>query len=321
MIRDSLNRTFRNLRISLTAACNYSCEYCVPKDYKLQRLEDELKSEQLHRLLQLLLKSVPINKLRITGGEPLIARSFDEFIADLNYPQITDIGLTTNGQFIHKKIQQILSSKINRVNLSLDTLDADKFAQIANGGDLKTVLEGVELLRAHKMRMKINAVIMRGINDDQIMPLLDYCLDNGIELRFIELMRMGHLQDVKLHQKLFFSMEEILEHIAKHYSYTQTTSARDATAIRYKIEDDGIFGIIANSSQPFCRTCTRLRLTSNGQLYGCISNHEHQDLVPLLSMDEEQALNQLRRQLVTALRSKQSYSFGGEATVMKFLGG
>ena len=321
MIQDSLKRSFRNLRISLTCACNYSCEYCVPKDYQLQREPDELDASQLLRLTRLLLQSSPINKVRITGGEPLLSQNFDEFIAGIDDPQITDLALTTNGQLIKRKIKQIRKSKIARVNISLDTLDASKFAQIANGGDLQSVLEGIALLRAEKMRLKVNMVVMRGINDDQILPLLDYCLDNGIELRFIELMRMGHLKNSPLYEQWFFPMGEILETIAQSYDYSPTTATRDATAVRYKIEDDGVFGIIANSSQPFCRTCTRLRLTSNGQLYGCLSSQSYQDLRPLLDMDESQALAELQRQLIMALKSKQSYSFGGETTVMKFIGG
>ena len=321
MIQDSLKRSFRNLRISLTGACNYSCEYCVPKDYQLQREPDELDASQLLRLTRLLLQSSPINKVRITGGEPLLSHNFDEFIAGIDDPQITDLALTTNGQLIKRKIRQIRKSRIARVNISLDTLDASKFAQIANGGDLRSVLEGITLLRAEKMRLKVNMVVMRGVNDDQILPLLDYCLDNGIELRFIELMRMGHLKNSPLYEQWFFSMGEILETIAQSYDYSPTTATRDATAVRYKIEDDGVFGIIANSSQPFCRTCTRLRLTSNGQLYGCLSNQSYQDLRPLLDMEDSQALAELQRQLIMALKSKQSYSFGGETTVMKFIGG
>ena len=321
MIQDSLKRSFKNLRISLTAACNYSCSYCVPPDYRLQRDPNELDSAQLHKLLNLLLQSTPIAKLRITGGEPLLAHGFEDFIARLDYPQIQDIGLTTNGQLVPRKIKTITSSRISRVNLSLDTLDPEQFVKLAGGGDLATVLRGVQLLREHGMRLKINMVVMRGVNHEQIIPMLEYCLDNGVELRFIELMRMGHLKSAELYDQWFFPMEEILTTIGEHYDYSPTTAARDATAVRYKVEEGGVFGIIANSSQPFCRTCNRLRLTSNGQLYGCLSNHNHHNLLPLLELEPEEALTRLHKTLMLALKDKQSYAFGGETTVMKFIGG
>jgi cyclic pyranopterin phosphate synthase len=164
-------------------------------------------------------------------------------------------------------------------------------------------------------------VPMHHVNDDQILPLLDYALERGIELRFIELMNMGHLQASPAYQREFFSMESILERIASRYSFSRTDAPFDSTAVRYEISQKGTFGIIANESEPFCRNCTRLRLSSNGALYGCLSNARSSDIRSLLALPDEQAQAELHQVLLGALADKQSENFQGEVTVMKFIGG
>ena len=183
------------------------------------------------------------------------------------------------------------------------------------------MLEGLDLLRNAGLKIKINMVPMRSQNADQIMPMLEYCLERGFELRFIELMSMGHLRYGNQFQKDFFGMEEILETISEHYEFTRTDAPYDSTAVRFEIPDAGFFGIIANESEPFCSSCTRLRLSSNGFLYGCLSNSAHHDMKPILELPHHQAMAQLQSLLVRALADKQDISFKGEVTVMKFIGG
>jgi cyclic pyranopterin phosphate synthase len=210
---------------------------------------------------------------------------------------------------------------MKRINVSLDTLDREHFRAIARSGDLNTVLHGIELMQAGGLKVKINMVPMHHVNDDQILPLLDYALERGIELRFIELMNMGHLQASPAYQREFFSMESILERIASRYSFSRTDAPFDSTAVRYEIPQKGTFGIIANESEPFCRNCTRLRLSSNGALYGCLSNARSSDIRSLLALPDEQAQAELHQVLLGALADKQSENFQGEVTVMKFIGG
>jgi cyclic pyranopterin phosphate synthase len=151
--------------------------------------------------------------------------------------------------------------------------------------------------------------------------MLDYCLERGIELRFIELMNMGHLRRSQAFQRDFFGMEEILALIAGRYEFTRTDAPYDSTAVRFEIPGQGTFGIIANETEPFCSSCTRLRLSSNGFLYGCLSNAANHDMRPVLDMPEHQAMARLQSMLVRALGDKQDLSFKGEVTVMKFIGG
>ncbi len=162
---------------------------------------------------------------------------------------------------------------------------------------------------------------MRTQNADQIMPMLDYCLERGFELRFIELMSMGHLRHGNAFARDFLGMNEILELISTRYAFARTDAPFDSTAVRFEIPHHGVFGVIANETEPFCSACTRLRLSSNGYLYGCLSNASSHDVKPILDLPEHHALAQLQSMLVRALGDKQDLSFKGEVTVMKFIGG
>ncbi len=321
MIIDRFGRQFKNLRVSLTAACNYACTYCVPDGKRLLAADSELAGDDLLRLIELIVATAGIEKVRITGGEPLLAKKFDRVLERVMQLGLSDVSLTTNGQLIPRKAEVFRASGIQRVNVSLDTLDAGKFRSIARSGDLATVLDGIHLLQSMGIRIKINMVPMRGVNEDQILPLLKYCLERDIELRFIELMNMGHLRSSNAYQEQFFGMADILEMIATEFEFSATEAPYDSTALRYKISHGGTFGIIANESQPFCQGCTRLRLSSNGHLYGCLSNSKHYDLTELLGLPEALAIAKLQRLLGSALGDKQTVSFSGETTVMKFIGG
>ncbi len=321
MIVDALGRRFRNLRVSLTAACNYACTYCVPDGKKLQAADHELSAEALSYAVELLVDAAGIEKLRITGGEPLLSPKFDALLPQVMKLPLADVSVTTNGQLILRKADLIAQSGLKRINVSLDTLDPERFRAIARGGDLATVLEGMALMREAGLRIKVNMVPMRTRNAEQILPMLDFCLEHGMELRYIELMNMGHLRYGNGFQRDFLGMEEILETIAGRYEFTRTDAPYDSTAVRFEIPGHGFFGVIANETEPFCSSCTRLRLSSNGRLYGCLSNAANHDMRPVLALPHHQAMARLQSTLVQALADKQDLSFKGEVTVMKFIGG
>ena len=321
MIIDHYGRQFRNLRLSLTAACNYACTYCVPDGKRLMPAKHELDGEQMLSLVELLKSVAGLTKLRITGGEPLLSPKFDMLLPGIMALGFEDVSLTTNGQLVPRKLEVIAQSGIRRINVSLDTLDPNHFRDIARSGDLATVLEGIDMLLDLGIRIKVNMVPMRGQNEDQILPLLEYCLQRDIELRFIELMNMGHLKQSGQYGEQFFGMQDILSLIESQYSISPAPAPFDSTAVRYEIDGQGTFGIIANESAPFCRTCTRLRLSSNGKLFGCLSNAKSYDLTDLLSLPEALAVAKLQRHLGLALADKQDLAFQGEVTVMKFIGG
>jgi len=321
MIVDAQGRRFRNLRVSLTAACNYACEYCVPNGKRLIAAEDELSADRMIRAVELLVAAAGIEKVRITGGEPLVSPKFDAFLPAVMRQPLGDVSITTNGQLLERKADLIIESGIRRLNVSLDTLNPLAFSKIARGGDLATVLRGVERMLAAGLKIKINMVPMRHANLDQVIPLLEFSLERGIELRYIELMNMGHLKHSPDYQRRFVGQAELLSMISERYSFARTDASYDSTSIRYEIPDVGTFGIIANESEPFCSACTRLRLSSNGFLYGCLSNARRHFVGDLLDKPDHVALPQLQGLLVRALGDKQSTTFRGEVTVMKFIGG
>lgn len=163
-------------------------------------------------------------------------------------------------------------------------------------------------------------VAMRS-NADQILPMLDYCFERGIELRFIELMNMGHLRRGTTYRREFLGMDDILATIAARHEFARTDAPFDSTSVRYEIPGKGAFGVIANESEPFCASCTRLRLSSNGYLYGCLSNSRNHAVRDLLALPDDAAREALRERLAHALADKQPVQFKGGATVMKFIGG
>lgn len=322
MIVDRQGRRFRNLRVSLTAACNYACTYCVPDGKRLVAAQDELSAESLVRGVAFLIEAAGIERLRVTGGEPLVSPKLDAFLHGVSRLGLQDIAITTNGQLLSKKLPLLLDCGIRRLNVSLDTLNADAFRRIARGGDLGSVLKGLDEARAAGLKIKLNMVPLRGQNLDQVVPLLDYCLEHGFELRFIELMRMGHLaRDSNAFNQQFIGMPGLLELIGERHPYVQADAPVDATALRYEVPGRGFFGVIANESVPFCRTCSRLRLSSTGWLHGCLSSSNRHYIGDLLDKPRHQALPALQRLLVSALADKQEVAFSGGVTIMKIIGG
>lgn len=321
MIVDAQGRRFRNLRVSLTAACNYACTYCVPNGRRLQAAVAELGATDLLRAVRLLIESAGIEKLRITGGEPLLSPKFDEFLPAAIRLPLKDVSVTTNGQLLPRKAALIVDSGLKRINISLDTLNPLAFRAIAKSGDLATVLRGIDLMREGGLKVKVNMVPLKSANVDQILPLLDYCLERGVELRFIELMNMGHLRGGGAYGRDFFGMDDILALIATRHKFARTDASYDSTSVRYEIPGKGVFGVIANETEPFCASCTRLRLSSNGYLYGCLSSSKRHALTDVLSLPDDQAHAVLQRRLMGALADKQPVHFKGEVTMMKFIGG
>ena len=321
MIIDKLGRSFQNLRVSLTAACNYACTYCVPNGKRLLASSDEMSGEDTIKAISLLIETAGIKKVRLTGGEPLLSNKFDLVATQINQLGLNDVSITTNGQLLPRKIKVISESGFRRINVSLDTLNATYFRQIARSGDLETVLRGIQMLQEVGISVKINMVPMRGHNDDQILPMLDYCLENNIELRFIELMKMGHLQNNQEFNNQFFGLEDILTLIGTAHQFKQIESPKDSTAVRYCVENLGRFGIIANESAPFCEGCNRLRLSANARIYGCLSSTASHSIKDILMLPRSKAVVEMKKILGAAISAKQLSSFRGETTVMKFIGG
>ena len=320
MIVDPFGRQFKNLRVSLTAACNYACTYCVPHGEKRHSAKYELNDQQLIRSVELIRQLTQVDKLRITGGEPLLSPKFESFLSAVSTQGFSDISITTNGQLLADKAKFIAACGIKRINVSLDTLNPHEFRSISKAGDLFSVLTGIETVLSLGLSVKINMVPLRRLNIDQIMPLLNYCLERNIELRYIELMRMGHLANNSEFDRDYLPMSYILSEIGKHYQFARADAPFDSTSIRFNIPGRGSFGIIANESEPFCSSCTRLRLSSSGYLHGCLSSSNKHYIGDILDLPDEDALLAMSNRLFAALGDKQMIFRGGE-TVMRLIGG
>ena len=316
---DIFGREFKSLRVSLTQYCNFSCVYCVPEGKKFQRLKDELSPDEFRKSIALIDGVVGLKKLRVTGGEPLTYKNFDEFIGQLsNFPHI-EKSITTNASMLEEKIGILIDAGFGRINISIDSIDPARFREISRGGNYTKVFRGIDKCLKLGLEIKFNMVPMRTHNYSDIIELLDYCLENGITLRYIELMKMGHVQS--FFEKDYVSQREILDLISKKYKFDKASTEKSSTSQIYKISGKGQFGIIANESMSFCHGCDRLRLTSNGCIYGCISSIRNYDIRELIELGQSKAEAGLREILLKAMKDKQMEGFVGAPTYMKHIGG
>ena len=275
-IKDKLGRPIRDLRISVTDRCNFRCDYCMPKeifgdDYVFLPKDELLTFEEMVRIAKVYAE-LGVKKLRITGGEPLLRRNLYQLIAELNQIDgIEDIGMTTNGLLLKKHGQKLYDAGLRRINVSLDAIDNEVF-QAINNRNIKatTILDQIDYAVSIGFHVKVNVVIQKGINDDQIIPMVDYFKDKNIEIRFIEFMDVGN--DNGWDFSKVVTKNEMLDMIESHFDIEPVPPKYlGEVAKYYKHKDNGAqFGLITSVSASFCSTCTRARLSSDGKFYGCL---------------------------------------------------
>ncbi|MDW8256416.1 MAG: GTP 3',8-cyclase MoaA [Acidobacteriota bacterium] len=291
-VRDQYQRPAKDLRISVTDRCNFRCLYCMPlPEYAWVERKELLTFEEITRLTRLFVQ-LGVEKIKLTGGEPLLRRDLEDLIARLAaIPGLRDLCLTTNGALLAEKAERLRAAGLHRVNVSLDTLDAEKFRRITQWGQLERVLEGLfEAKRVGLHPVKINAVIERGMNEDDIVPLARFALEHGFALRFIEYMDVGTTNNWRWEKVL--PKAEIVRILAREFPLREIGRERESdTAVRYQLADGrGDIGIIASVTEPFCAGCTRVRLTSDGKLVTCLFSAGGYDVKALLrgnASDEE----------------------------------
>lgn len=321
MIKDFKGRRFKSLRVSLTSACNLACTYCVPEKGMLRVHKNELSGEQMYRAIELLTNELGLEKIRLTGGEPLISKKLYDILPKLNQLPLKELCITTNGQILFDKIDFLEEHGIQRINVSLDTLNPARYDQMTRGGSLLKTVQGIKAAVDRGFKVKVNMIPINGTNEDEVVSLLDFCLEHGIELRYIELMQMGHLANPNVYGQKLFSMQNILDAIGQKYDFSSCEAAKSSTALRFEIKGKGHFGVIANNSCPFCSHCDRLRLSSEGEIYGCLSSTDKYSIVPFLELPEEETRKELHNVLRNALTAKRKNAFTGSITNMKSVGG
>jgi GTP 3',8-cyclase len=279
---DRYNREINYLRVSITDRCNLRCSYCMPKEgVSLIGHDDVLRYEEILRIIRIA-AGIGISKVRITGGEPLVRRGACDFIAALSATEgLSDISLTTNGILLADFAAKLFTAGVKRINISLDSLNAEKYAQITRGGDLSAVLTGIdEVHRVGFSPIKINIVAIKGFNEDEIMDFAELSLRKPYQVRFIELMDVG--RPALDYSSRYLSNTIVKELIGRHYLLERANGTRtkmDGPAEIYRIAGAaGEIGFISPLSQQFCHSCNRLRLTANGQLRACLLSNEHIDL-------------------------------------------
>ena len=270
MVHDTFQRPLRNLRLSVTDRCNLRCQYCMPEaEYTWLPKHDVLTFEEIDRLVGIFV-GLGVDKLRVTGGEPLLRTNLPVLVSQLaRHTTVRDLAMTTNGILLAAHAAALKHAGLRRVTVSLDTLQRERFLKLTRQDELTRTLAGIDTAAREFPGFKIDTVVIRGVNDDEIVDLVAFARERGAEIRFIEYMDVGGATGWTAHQVV--SRAEILESIVDAFGpIAPADKEAAAPADRFRLADGTPFGIIASTTAPFCRDCDRARLTADGMLYTCL---------------------------------------------------
>jgi cyclic pyranopterin phosphate synthase len=276
---DKFGRQITDLRISVTDRCNFRCVYCRSADPENYRGRDELLSwEEFDRLAKIFL-GLGIQKVRVTGGEPLVREGVEDFIARLHALDVRDLSITTNGFLLADRLPRLIAAGLHRINISLDSLDPARFEQITRTTSFAAVMRGIDAVQNSSLASaKINAVLVRGINDDEVEAFAAFARERGVIMRFIEFMPLD--ADRHWHRSAVVPAAEVHERIHARWQLAPVAHQCSETARKYRFADGapGEIGLIAPVTQPFCGHCSRIRLTADGKLRTCLFSKDDHDL-------------------------------------------
>jgi len=285
---DRLGRGVRDLRISLTDRCNFRCRYCMPVEvfgpgYRFLPREDLLSFEEIVRITRLVVP-LGVEKVRLTGGEPLLRRGIEDLVAMLSSIEgVKDLAITTNGVLLAHHAEALALAGLSRVTVSLDAMDPEIFARMNGvGAKVDRVLAGINAAQTFGLKVKVNAVIQRGVNEGEVLPLARWAKAQGVDLRFIEYMDVGETNGWKLAEVV--SAAELLEILATEFDLVPRDPAyRGEVAVHWRHRDGvGEIGVISSVTRPFCRDCQRLRLSADGKFFTCLFAADGHDIRALL---------------------------------------
>ena len=282
---DPFLRKITYLRVSVTDRCDFRCVYCMSEHMMFLPKKDLLSLEELDRICTLFIQ-LGVRKVRLTGGEPLVRRGILDFIGGLSRHlgsnALDELTITTNGSQLAKKSKDLYDAGIRRINVSLDTLDADKFRQITRWGRFDQVIEGIRLAKQTGLKIKINTVALKGFNEDELFHLTEWCHEEGFDLTFIEVMPMGDIgNENRLGQ--YWSLDELRSRLETRYTLSDLAERTGGPARYVKVAETGQkIGFITPLSHNFCESCNRVRLTCTGELYMCLGQEDNADLKSLM---------------------------------------
>lgn len=306
MLRDSFGRTIDYLRISVTDRCNLRCFYCMPADgIDFVPREELLSYEEIEKLLRILVPA-GVRKVRFTGGEPFSRRGFVDFLGRVAaIPELNDIRITTNGSLCESHLATLKELGITQLNLSLDTMDAERFRKITRRDSFDVVHSCLKRMLELDFDVKINMVVMPGVNSKDIIPMAQLAIDNNLEVRYIEEMPFNGKGDLRMGE---WDHMRILKELQQHFPLHAIDSSAGATATTYTSPNmKGRLGIIAAYSRTFCGTCNRLRVSSTGQVRTCLYGKEELDLRSLIrtGASDDEIIHALAGRI--ALKPKDGY--------------
>ncbi|MCO4848728.1 MAG: GTP 3',8-cyclase MoaA [Yoonia sp.] len=300
---DPFARTIDYLRVSVTDRCDFRCVYCMSENMTFLPKKELLTLEELDRMCSAFIR-MGVKKLRITGGEPLVRRGimtfFEAMARHLKSGDLEELTLTTNGSQLEKYAAQLAGFGIKRVNVSLDTLDEEKFARVTRWGRLPQVLRGIEAAQAAGLRVKLNAVALKDFNEDELFTLTDWCAERDIDLTFIEVMPMGDLgNEDRIGQ--FWSLKDLRAQLETRGSLTDLPDRTGGPARYVRVDETGQkIGFITPLSHNFCESCNRVRITCTGEIYTCLGQEGHSDLRgPLRASENDAVLEDAIRHAIT----------------------
>lgn len=264
---DPHGRLIHKLRVQITDACNFRCFYCMPQQAQFTPSQNLLSAAEVVKICSNLV-DFGIDELRVSGGEPTLRKDFYDIVQGLSELALKRLGVTTNGFFLKDKLAEIKDTKCRHINISLDSLNPRTFRFITKTDYFKKVLEAVLISKAMGFHVKVNLVILRGINDHEIFDFIKFSARHGIAVRFLELMKIGHYY--QNHGRLFVSAQEIIERIEEKEKLEAQSVNCDSTSFNFRTSSGAMIGFIASESQPFCGFCSRLRLTASGKLRACL---------------------------------------------------
>jgi cyclic pyranopterin phosphate synthase len=278
VLLDQFQRPLRNLRLSVTDRCNLRCSYCMPEqDYVWLPRQDILQFEEIEQLVDVF-ADLGVDKVRLTGGEPLLRRDLSVLVAALaSRPRIADLAITTNGILLRQHAHELKEAGLHRVTVSLDTLRPDRFRALTRSDELDRVLDGIAAAAPLFPQLKLDTVVIRGTNDDELVDLIEFGRRYSAEVRFIEYMDVGGATHWSMDRVV--TRDQMIASLESHYGpITPVVEASSAPADRYRLPDGTTFGIIASTTRPFCEDCDRSRLTADGVWYLCLYASRGTDL-------------------------------------------
>jgi cyclic pyranopterin phosphate synthase len=266
-LTDPSGRVMRKLRVSLTDACQYRCFYCMPEHPVFTRNADLLSAVEYGAICSELV-SMGIEELRVTGGEPTVRPEFREIMTVLSGIPARRLSLTSNGQLLERHLDFLRDLGCMHLNISLDSLDAGRFERITRGGDFRTVMSSIEKATAMGFTVKVNAIVFRGVNDDELPDFARWSAASGVEVRFLEYMKIGPEHTTNFDR--FVSADEMIAGLEKFVTLRPVAVPYDSTSFVFETSEGARLGFIASESKPFCGTCSRLRLSATGTLRSCL---------------------------------------------------